>query len=46
MYLRDMSSGNFAPSFEEFFGTAAGLSVQSCDWRQRPECGASLPCPW
>ena len=27
MYLHEMSSGDFAPALEEFFGTAAGLSA-------------------
>ena len=27
MYLHGMSSGDFAPALEEFFGSAAGLSA-------------------
>ena len=39
MYLHGMSSGDFAPALEEFFGSAAGLSVSvitrlTTDWQR------------
>ena len=39
MYLHGMSSGDFAPALEEFFGSAAGLSASvitrlTTDWQQ------------
>ena len=40
MYLHGMSSGDFAPALEEFFGSAAGLSASvitrlTTDWQTR-----------
>jgi transposase-like protein len=45
MYLHGMSSGDFAPALEEFFGSAAGLSASvvtrlTTDWqRERDQFG-------
>ena len=42
MYLHGMSSGDFAPALEEFFGSAAGLSASvitrlTTDWQRERE---------
>ena len=42
MYLHGMSSGDFAPALEEFFGSAAGLSASvitrlTTDWQKERE---------
>jgi len=42
MYLHGMSSGDFAPALEEFFGSAAGLSASvitrlTADWQRERE---------
>jgi putative transposase len=42
MYLHGMSSGDFAPALEEFFGSAAGLSASvitrlTIDWQRERE---------
>ena len=39
MYLHGMSSGDFVPALEEFFGSAAGLSASvitrlTTDWQR------------
>jgi transposase-like protein len=42
MYLHGMSSGDFVPALEEFFGSAAGLSASvitrlTTDWQKERE---------
>ena len=42
LYLRGLSSGDFAPALDEFFGTEAGLSASSID-RLTVSCRQSTP---
>ncbi len=48
MYLHGMSSGDFAPALEEFFGSAAGLSASvitrlTTDWQKERDQFAHRP---
>ena len=50
MYLHGMSSGDFAPALEEFFGSAAGLSASvitrlTTQWQDEQRAFAERACP-